>query len=160
MGSSSNQLGIEPGHWEHGVLATGPPSKFPDNLFFFYVIFNWIIIYSVVLVSAIYQHESTMDIHMSSFSWTSLTLLGGHSAQGWASRIMQQVPTRYLILHLAIYICFSATVSCPSLSFPCCVTSLISMSASLLLPCKLVHLYHFSRLHIYVCLPHSEWAPG
>ena len=49
--------------------------------------------------------------------------------------------------------CFSPTLSiCPTVCFPCCVRSLFSMSVSLLLPCKQIHQYHFSRLHIYALL--------
>ena len=40
----------------------------------------------------------------------------------------------------------------PPFPFPLCVQSPFSMSASLLLPCKLGHQYYFSRFHIYALI--------
>ena len=40
----------------------------------------------------------------------------------------------------------------PSSPFPAVSTSLFSKSASLFLPCKQVHLYRFSRFHMYVLI--------
>ena len=56
------------------------------------------------------------------------------------------------ILHMIVYMCqFQSPNSSHSLLYPMS-TSLFSMSASLFLPCKQVHLYHFSRFHIYVLI--------
>ena len=59
------------------------------------------------------------------------------------------------ILCILVYICqsqspSSSTTTPRSPSFPSLVSMyLFSTSVSLFLPCKLVHLYHFSRFHIY-----------
>ena len=56
--------------------------KFYLNLFTYLFLIGGKLPYSVVLVSAIYQHESAVRLYMSSPSWTSLpprtTLLGYH----------------------------------------------------------------------------------
>ena len=66
------------------------------------------------------------------------------------------------ILHI-ICVYFSATLSIhPTISFPRCVhKSIYSLSATLFLPCKWAHQYHFSCFHmcvlidnIYVSLTH------
>ena len=61
-------------------------------------IFNWRIIYSVVLVSDIHLHEPAV----SPPSWASLPTPtsshppGCHRAPGWAPCVIQQLPVRYL----------------------------------------------------------------
>ena len=52
---------------------------------------------------------------------TDPTPLGCHRALGWASCMIQQLPTCYL-LYTCLCICFNATLSiCPTLFFPHCV---------------------------------------
>ena len=41
---------------------------------------------------------------------------------------------------------------CPTFSFPCYVQSFFSVFASLSLPCKQTHQYHFSRVRMYVLI--------
>ena len=54
--------------------------------FFFEFIFNWrVIAYNSALVSAICQHESAIDIHVSPPSWTSL-LSSSSYAGSWAHK--------------------------------------------------------------------------
>ena len=59
-------------------------------------------------------------------------------------------------IHISVYMSipiaqFSTPSSPPNCSFPSLVSiHLFSTSVSQLLPCKPVHLYHFSRFHIYV----------
>ena len=72
-----------------------------------------------------------------------------------------------LVTHMVMYMlqCYSLNLSHPLLHSV--FTHLFSISVPLFLPCKTVHLYHFSRLHIYalicnICfsfsdLPHSVW---
>ena len=54
-------------------------------------------------------------------------------------------------LHMVVYLCHCYSLS-SSYSSPDVSTHLFSMSESLFLPCKLVHLYHFSRFHIYMLI--------
>ena len=67
------------------------------------------------------------------------------------------------ILHMVVYVCqcyfLNSSHSSPDVS-----THLFSMSESVFLPCNLVHLYHFSRFHIYMLIYlfycfffHSVW---
>ena len=78
-------------------------------------------------------------------------------------------------IHIGVYmsIPISKFIPAPPPPFPCFLPlvskHLFSTSVSLFLPCKLLHLYHFSRFHIYaliydICfslsdLPHSVWQP-
>ena len=50
--------------------------------------------------------------------------------------------------HTCIHVSAALSI-CPSLSFPCCVQSLLSMSVSLFLSWKQVHQYRFSRFCIH-----------
>ena len=62
------------------------------------------------------------------------------------------IPTSYLV-YTWLYIYLNITSSiCPTLSFSTMSTSPFSTSASLFLPCKQVHQYHFSRFHLYVLI--------
>ena len=115
--------------------------------------------YSVALVSAIHQALNQPSVYMNPPSWTSHPLLTpSHLSQlsqtaGSSSCVIQQIPTGHLF-YIWECISFSAPLSiCPTLSFPATVsTSLFSIPASLLLPCKKVHQYHFSRFHIYALI--------
>ena len=58
------------------------------------------------------------------------------------------------VLYILVYICQSQS---PNSSLPPCFSPLVSInllstSVSLFLPCKLVHLYHFSRFHIHALI--------
>ena len=62
--------------------------------------------------------------------------------------------SRFLLIihfiHISVYMSIPISQVTPSPSFPPLVSiHLFSTSVSLFLPCKLVHLYHFSRFHIY-----------
>ena len=82
-------------------------------------------LYNVVLVSAIYQHESTICIHMPCTSWTSLPL------PTFPPKVVTEygleLPASYSKFPLAIYfthgnVRFHAILSIlPTLSFPDCV---------------------------------------
>ena len=67
-----------------------------------------------------------------------LTLVGHHRAPSWTPCVAQQLPTSYLFctwLCVCVYVCvcMNATLSIhPAFSFPCCVASPFSVSASLL----------------------------
>ena len=68
-----------------------------------------------------------------------------------SSRVMQHLSTGCLSLHLAMHM-----FQCYSLSFshllPTVSASLFSLSASPLLPFRLVHQSHLSRFHIHVLI--------
>ena len=72
----------------------------PEQYFFFLI--GGKLVYSVVLVSAVQQHESAIIIHISLPSWTSLppyvhpTHLGHQRGLSWAPCVIQQLPTSYL----------------------------------------------------------------
>ena len=79
------------------------------------------------------------------------TPLGCHRALGWALCVIRQLPTSY-VLYYSVYMSMLLSPLAPSTPSPAVSTSLLSMSASLFLPCKQVHQYHFSRLHLYVLI--------
>ena len=81
---------------------------------------------------------------------------------GWATYVTQRIP-------LAIYFTYGnryyyhATIPAPPP--PTASTSLLSLSASPLLPCKEVHHYHLSRFHMHeltysICLSLSDLTSG
>ena len=63
-----------------------------------------------MLVSAVQRSESTICIHISPPSWTSVppdphpTPLGHHRAPSWPSSAIQQAPTKLSIAHMVVYI--------------------------------------------------------
>ena len=67
-------------------------------LSFFFLIGGWLL-YHIVLVSAIHQHESVKGVHMSPPMWTYLppypTPLDCHRALRWVPCIIQQILTIY-----------------------------------------------------------------
>ena len=110
------------------------------------------LLYNIVLISAMHQHESAIGIHISPPSWTSLSppttshTLGGHRRMVW-------VPVSYRKFPLAISKClyFHATFSIhPILSSPT-----VSASAVLFLHLHCCHANRFMRAifldSIYLC---------
>ena len=70
---------------------------------------------------------------------------------------IQQVLISYLLTHISVYTSipisqFIPPPPPPATFPPWCPLSLFSTSVSLFLPCKPVHLYHFSRFHIYALI--------
>ena len=70
---------------------------------------------------------------------------------------MQQVLISYLFnVHQCIHVHPNLPIH-PTTTTPCCFPPLVSIclfstSVFLFLPCKPVHLYHFSRFHIYALI--------
>ena len=117
-------------------------------------------LYNIVLVSAIHQHKSATGIHMSPPCRTSSPPptpshpLGCHRAPGLSS-LHHTAHSHWLsILHMVIYMfqCYPFSSSLPLLPPTPVSTSLSSMSASPLLPCRNVHHYHLSRPLIYALI--------
>ena len=118
------------------------------------------LLYNVVLVSAVQQSESAICIHISPPSWTSLP---PHTPPIPPTQVKTEhgaeLPALYSRLPLAI--CFTHGSVYMSIPIPQFIphhlphrrsTRPFSTSVSLFLPCKWVHLYHFSRFHIYALI--------
>ncbi|CAN0542117.1 unnamed protein product [Rangifer tarandus platyrhynchus] len=106
---------------------------FLENLF----LIGGQLLYNIVLASAIQQCESAINIHISSPSQTS-----PHPPSELATEYLVELPV--LPSNFPLAICFTyddvnvpvLLLVFPTLSFPCSVQSLFSMSASLFLPCR------------------------
>ena len=90
--------------------------------------------------------------------WTSLppgprpTPLGCHRALGWLNSLWYTAIPHWLsyIYIMCLFQCSSLFIP-PSL-FPAVYTKSVPYVCILFLPCKQVHQYHFSRLHIYALI--------
>jgi len=114
-----------------------------NHVFFFFFLvflnlfFNWRLLYNIVLVSVIHQHESVIRIYISPPSWTTPFQPSRLSHSTGFELLSHTASSRWLsILHMVVHMfpCHSLHSSHPLL--PSCVTSLFCMSASPLLPCK------------------------
>ena len=110
------------------------------------------VILNIMLVSAIYQHESAIGIHISPSSWTCLpphfTPLGCRRTPDLSS-LHHTEHFHQLYANLCAHAAFS--ICTPSAS-PTMPTSLFSMPASPLLPCKVAHQIHLARFHKYALI--------
>ena len=78
--------------------------------------------------------------------------LGHHRALSRIPCAIQQVLVTYLFyIQQCIYFNPSLPIH-PTPSVPLVTIRLFSTSVSLFLPCRLVHLYHFSRFHIHALI--------
>ena len=111
-------------------------------------------LYNVALVSAIYQHESDIGIHMSLPSGTSLsshlTPLGSQSTTLCFLHYYNNFPLPIYFTHSNVYVSMllSQFVS-PS---PSPAVSINLFSEFVFLSCKEVHQYQFSRFQVYVLI--------
>ena len=115
------------------------------------------LLYNVVLISAIHQHESTIGIHNVPSLLNSLphpphpaSRLTQHQVE--LSALYSNFPSPIHFtngnVHTSMLLSqFTPPSPCPTMS-----VSLFNVSESLFLPCKWVHGYHFSRSHIYVII--------
>ena len=69
---------------------------------------------------------------------------GRHRALGWAA--CATAASRYVYTWSCTYVKASLPIL-PNSPSPSVYTSLFSLSAALLLPCRQIHQYHFSRFH-------------
>ena len=131
-------------------------------LFFNLFLFNWrIITLPCSLVSAIYQHELAIGIHMSPPSGhlpPFPTPLGCYRAPVWVSQVIQQISTGYLkVLYMLPYYSLHSSPPPPPPPVPMS-WSLFFISANPLMPWKYVRQYRLSRFHVcnftyMYCLP-------
>ena len=111
-----------------------------------------------MLVSAIHHHESAIGIRMPPPSWTSFppptpSDPSRLSPSSGLSALHHTADSHYLAVLHVVYMFQSSSILF-TLSFPLLCAQLFSLCFSLLLPCKLVHQYRFSRFHIYVNMLH------
>ena len=107
-----------------------------------------------MLDSVIRQHESAISVHMPPPSWTSLHTpphpapLACPRVLPWALGVIPWLPTSYFTYDNA-YVSMLLSRFIPPSSSPT-VSKVCSLCLHLyFLPCKYVHLYHFSRFHKY-----------
>ena len=89
-------------YWQQHSLFTGVAGNFFFNLF----LIGGQLLYNVMLVSAIYQYQSAICIHVSAPSWTSFPPpipLGCHRAQGLSSLCHTTNSYWLSILHMVMY---------------------------------------------------------
>ena len=110
-------------------------SLLPLQIFFFLI--GESLLYSVVLVSAIW-HESALSVYIVPPSWASfllpiplLSVITEYQVELPVS--YSNFPVAIYFTHDNVYISMPFSV-CPILSFPCCVHKSISTSVSLFLP--------------------------
>ena len=106
------------------------------NLF---LIGRWLL-YNIVLVSAIHQHESAIGILLSPPSTTSLPLsphLTPVVVTPWGLRSLSHAGNSLWLAVLCMVMHTFPCCLCPTFSSPCCVHNSFSMSASPLLPWKI-----------------------
>ena len=110
------------------------------------------VFYNVVLVSAVQRSESAICIHISPLFWISFPLRSPQSTE--QSSLCYTVCCHQLsILYIVVYIRQSQSRSSSHSPHPPLVSiHLFSTSVSPFLLCRQVHLYHFSRFHIYALI--------
>ena len=126
----------------------------PLVFFFMYIFIGVQLLYTVVLVSALQQCESALSLHIVSSHPppTPLTPLRHRSAPSWApGAVRQLLPSCLFDAWSCIHVSAALSVHppFPSRLVPTCP---FSTPASLFVPCKSVHVYHFSRYHTYVLI--------
>ena len=141
----------------------------------FKFIFNWrIMLYNIVLVPAVQQHESAIGIHIFPSSWASShptphpSPLGHHKALSWVSCAIQLLPTCYftqgseymsMLLSQFVPLSPSLTVSISLFSmFVSLPTLQISSSVSIFLDSIYMHIYfHMSTLTFLFLVHFTVW---
>ena len=125
--------------------------------FLIYFLIRGTLLYGVVLVSAIQQHESAIITHTSPPCCASLpspypTPLGHHRAQSWAPCVTQQLPTSMYFTCDNVHMLMLLSSFVPPSPSHSVSTSPFATSSSPFLPRKWVHQYRFSRFHIYALM--------
>ena len=121
------------------------------SLYFYFFIFNWRIIALQSCVGFCHTTKQIRHKYTSFPPWASLPSsshpipLGHHRAGAGLSVLYSSFPLAIYFTHNSVYL--SICLLPPAVS-----TSLFSTSVSLMLFCKQVHQYHFSRFHIYALI--------
>ena len=133
-------------------------SFYPPPSFFFLIYFltERKLLYNVVLVSAIWQHESAIIIHI----FPSLrnfppiphpTPLGHHRESDWVPCVIWQPPTNYLFYTWqCIYVNSTFSIH-PTLSFPHCVHKAIHYICNSIPSLQIVSSVPFFQI-LYICI--------
>ena len=141
-------------------LKMGRRSKYTFLLKKFFLLVGVQLLYNVVLVSAMLQHESLVGIHMSPPSRTSflhpsyphpVLLSRCHRALGQGPCVLQQIPTGHLFLHVAACMFQCQSLNFPTLSCPCCVHKCVLYVCISTAAPQIGSQSHFSRFHKYMC---------
>ena len=137
--------------WEMGEGSVTPRASITIVFNFFFFI-GVLLLYNGVLVSAVQQSESAIRIHISPPSWISLPPRSPQSSE--QNSLCYTVGSHQLsVLYIVVYVYQSQSPNSSHLPSPRLVSiRLFSTSVSLFLLCKQVHLYHFSRSHIYALI--------
>ena len=113
-------------------------------------------LYSILLVSAVHQHESAIGVHMplplepSSHLPPNSNTVHCHRVPNLNSLHLTANFHWLSVFTLYVSMLFSQFV--PPSSSPAVSTSLFSVSASPLLPCKQAHQYYLSRFHVHALI--------
>ena len=114
-------------------------------------------LYNILLVSAIDQHESAIGVHIYPLSLElpfhlppHLTYLGCYRALDMSSLHHTAISTGYVILHMVMYMfqCYSLNSSHPLLPCLCPQVYFLCLHHHCC-PADKIHQYHLSRFHIY-----------
>ena len=108
---------------------------------------NWSVVASVLLASTVQQSESAICMCVFSLFRISLHL----SHQRVLSSLCNTVGSHQAsVLYIEVYICQSPSLNSSHPTFPPQCPYICSLHLCLFLHFEQVHLYHFSRFHIYV----------
>ena len=100
------------------------------------------------------SHKDTYISFLSSLPPTHLPISPSRSSQSpELVPLCYTAGSHYYLTHGSVYTYLSPHLPvCPNSPSPTVSTSLFSKSASLFLPCKQVHWYHFARFHMYALI--------
>ena len=123
----------------------------------FYFLTGGKLLYNFVLVSAIQQCKLAIFIHKSSPFWASLSstfspLKVITGCQAGLPVLYSNFSLTIYFTHGSVYMSILLSPFIPLFSSLTVSTSPLYISASLFLPCKKIHKYHFSRFYIHALI--------
>ena len=143
-------------HPKNGILCSN--RKEPTTFLFLleYNCFTMLcqfLLYSEVNQLYVYLYPLPLGLpshHPSPPSGPSRSVVTEHRAE--LPVLYRMFPLAIYFMHDSVYMSILISQFVPPSPSPPVSTCPFSMSTSLFLPCKLVHLYHFSRFHIYALI--------